>query len=250
MKFEKWLQQKCDKIIKFVKRRPYTSTFSLLFVLSFIPLIVWLCYFIGDCGFVLVKTSLTIDGYLGFYGAFLAFLGTVALSTIALWQNRVYQLDNQKLNQKIFEIQIFSNASFFKVESCKVVFDDDEMERFHLYVILRNVGKSIAMSVMPYEFEFSKIGYKVGKASEDVIIQVREQSEANILPQKSISIISEPLKYTMLNQEDYFAHISISIVSESQAQYDQEIQLHFKYTNGHLKYLNEYPSKFLKLYGN
>lgn len=247
MKFEEKLRQKCGSIIENIKGKPYTWGISAAILLIAIPLFFWICYFIGDSGFILIRTSLSIDAFLDFYGSFLAFLGTVALGALALWQNKRYQAENNKLNKKLFESQVFMNCAFFKTESCKVIFDEDT-KQFWINIYFRNVGKSIAICVLPYEFEFSKFGYRIGKSTDHVIIQVFDKAEANVLPGNLLLFTSNPIEYVLIDETEYFAHIIISIVSENQIQYDQEIQLHFKYFNGKLNYLNEYPSHFLELY--
>ena len=247
MKFEDKLRQKCKGIIENIKENPYTWGFSTIILLVVLPLIIWICYFIGDCGFILIRTSLTIDGFWVLYGSFLAFLGTVALGALALWQNKRYQTENNKLNKKLFESQVFMNCAFFKTESCKVIFDE-ETKRFWFNTYLRNVGKSTAICVLPYEFEFSKFGYRIGKLTDNVVLQIFDKTEANVLPSNLLLVTSNPIEYVLIDGNEYFAHITISIVSENQIQYDQEIQLHLKYFNGKLKYLNEYPSHFLELY--
>ena len=247
MRLEKWLRRNIENTAASIKARPYTWGFCLLIVFILIPLILWLCYYIGDCGFVLIRTSLTIDGLLGFYGSFLAFSGTAALGVLAFWQNRQYQAENKRLNKMLFEAQIFSNCAFFKTESCKIMFYE-EAEQFRLNIYFRNIGKSTAVFAMPYDLEFSKYEFKTGEASDKIAIQSPGQAETNILPEKLLCIASQSFKYRILNDEDYFAHITISIVSENQAQYDQEIQLRFKCINNKLTYVNEYSSKFLRLY--
>lgn len=89
----------CEKIFRSAKEKPYTSGISVVAFLVCMPSIIWICYFIGDCGYILIHTSLTVDGALCFLGSLLAFLGTVALGALALWQNKEANNINQKLSQ-------------------------------------------------------------------------------------------------------------------------------------------------------
>ena len=104
MKFEDKFRQRCKVIIENIKKSPYTWGLSTVILLVAIPLVLWFCYFIGDCGFILIKTSLTIDGFLDFYGSFLAFLGTVALGALALWQNHKFKIENDKAQSKLEQV--------------------------------------------------------------------------------------------------------------------------------------------------
>lgn len=76
-----------------IKIRPYTYLLWGTLTIIVVPIIIWLLYFIGDCGYVLLNISLSSGDALGFYGAFLSFIGTVVLGAIALWQ-----MKNRKLN--------------------------------------------------------------------------------------------------------------------------------------------------------
>lgn len=85
---------------------------SIVVVIIVLPILIWGTYFVGDCGFVLIKTSLGIGDALTFYGSILAFIGTVLLGALALWQNkkaneineRLLNLENSRENKILFEM--------------------------------------------------------------------------------------------------------------------------------------------------
>lgn len=91
----------CKKTKLKVKRNPYSYGLGVIVLLLIIPLIIWVAYYIGDHGYVVIKTSLSVDGVFGFYGAFLSFLGTIALGSLALWQNRKYKAENDESQKRL-----------------------------------------------------------------------------------------------------------------------------------------------------
>ena len=64
----------------------------------------WTLFFIGDQGYVLVNTSLSVGDALGFYGSLITFLGTISLSALVMWQSHQNRLKDEAyraLNDKI-----------------------------------------------------------------------------------------------------------------------------------------------------
>lgn len=67
--------------------------------LFIIPTIIFISYFIGERGYVLIYTNLSIGDALSFYGSVLSFLGTISLGIVALWQNhKANQINLRLLN--------------------------------------------------------------------------------------------------------------------------------------------------------
>lgn len=89
-------------------------------VLFLIPIIIFIAYFLGECGYALIYTNLSIGDALGFYGSVLSFLGTISLGIVALWQNhKANQINTRLLNiteeQEIPSVDIIScNLEEFK----------------------------------------------------------------------------------------------------------------------------------------
>lgn len=215
----------------------------LIFILA-IPIVINKAYKYGDFTGKGYYTLWEAKDVLAFYGSFLSFIGTVVLGALALHQNKVFKEENQKLLQA----QIFSSCAFYKVGSCKVIVDKDD-NTFKIVIYLRNIGKSLAVCTMPYEFELSKYGYKCEKQSKDVIIQASDISHSNVLCNGIIDFLSEPVSLKVLeNVKTIYIHLTLCIVSENQMQYDQVIRMKFENQNGELKYISEYPAKLLKLY--
>lgn len=94
---DNWVKSKTQSIWAKIKLKKYLYGFWCLIVLLFVPTTIWLAYYLGDCGYVLIKTSLSVGDALGFWGAFLTFLGTAGLGALAIWQNhKIQNLNNEK----------------------------------------------------------------------------------------------------------------------------------------------------------
>lgn len=98
-----WISKKCKNVMNSVIIKPYIYGFLCsLIVLVILPFLIWLIYYIGDSGFVLINTSLKVGEALYFYGVLLTFVSTVFLSSLVLWQNIRFNREN-KLSQDHIE---------------------------------------------------------------------------------------------------------------------------------------------------
>ena len=150
------MNEKEKSILRHIDKFKYTyPTFHILIrivaiVLLAFPVIIWIAYFIGDSGFILIRTSLGIGDALGFYGSLLAFLGTILLGALALWQNNKLNKINNDLVQQQYKPVI---TILFLLDIT------DEKERFRTYYrtvqrnekgILINNGYSSQQTYSPY----------------------------------------------------------------------------------------------------
>ena len=101
------------KIKEKVVKKPYLYGFLIIIILLLLPALIFILYFIGDHGYNLVYTSLTVGDALGFYGSLLSFLGTISLGALALWQN--YKLN--KVNQTLTALQLEEYTPYLIIES-------------------------------------------------------------------------------------------------------------------------------------
>ena len=114
------------------------------------PVIIWSAYFLADNGFVLIRTSLGVGDAFGFYGSILAFIGTVLLGALALWQNNKLNKINNDLVQQQYK-PIITVSPLLNIT--------DEMEKFRTFYrtvhrnengILINSGYSSEQTYYPY----------------------------------------------------------------------------------------------------
>lgn len=114
----------------------YKYLLSIIISLTIMPILIWVTYFTGDSGFILIRTSLGVGDALTFYASILAFIGTVLLGALALLQNfkfkkendiaqnrlermnaRILSLDDSREKQKLFEMY------FCFMEEVQKIFD-------------------------------------------------------------------------------------------------------------------------------
>ncbi len=88
-----------DKLWLRIKDKKYKFGFCCAIVFLIIPILIWFAYFIGDIWWG-IPTHITAGDALMFYGSFLAFLGTVALGSLALWQNHRLSKRNVILEER------------------------------------------------------------------------------------------------------------------------------------------------------
>ena len=76
---------------------------------------IWLIYLLGDHGVVFIHTSLGVGDALSFYGTVLTFVGTVALSALALWQNKQISLKSQEYTELVERNERQRNLPVLKI---------------------------------------------------------------------------------------------------------------------------------------
>ena len=107
-----WLESKCKDVILHIRNRPHKWGSILLLVILIIPCLIWLAYWIGDSGHVLIHTSLEVGDALNFYAALVGSIGTILLGVVAIWQTkkahllneRMFALERDKKNSEIFDL--------------------------------------------------------------------------------------------------------------------------------------------------
>lgn len=214
---------------------PFATIFALL--MPFVSMLI-----------VFFAISINIFDNPEFWYSYMGYFGTVILASLALWQNQVFKSENEKNNKKFMQAQIFSSCAFYKIASVKVTtFEDDN--NFVILIYMRNIGKSTAVCTLPYEFEFSKFGFKIGKQSHGVILEFSDETFPNTLSNELIEYRTKPISLDKIKEDKlYFVHLTLSIVSENQMQYDQTIQLQFKKKNEKLNYEKDISTQTFKLY--
>ncbi len=108
-----WVKELSTKIKDKIVMKPYLYGFWIAILLILFPALIFIAYYIGDHGYALVFTTLTMGDALGFYGSILSFLGTIALGALALWQN--YKLS--RTNQNLVMLQLEEYIPYLIIES-------------------------------------------------------------------------------------------------------------------------------------
>lgn len=180
------------------------------------------------------------------WGGVLSAVATVFLGIVAIWQNTEYKHQSDIAQDKLFKAQVFSSCPYFSVEDCDV--QTKSSNQFGYMVRLKNIGKTFAPFVMITELEFSKTMLFIGKKSKDVFNKCFDEEFLNVKFNEMIEFITMQIDYELLEGQIYYSHIILSVVSDNQVQFDQQITLKFKYENNELKYMEQAVSKFLELY--
>lgn len=140
--FGEIMNDRIKKLYKIVKRKvndkPYLYGFICILVLALIPIFIWLAFFLGNCGYVLINTSMTIDGAFQFYGSILAFIGTISLGMLAFWQNKRFKKENDKSQKKIMKLTAQSNNTYNQLLKL-------EKDKFRPYISI--IDKTIFFTV-------------------------------------------------------------------------------------------------------
>lgn len=92
MSMNERLKTAFQQVKRRVAKKPYLwVTIAIFLGLIIIPVCIWVAFFVGDNGFVIIHTSLEVGDALGFYGSILAFISTGVLGLIAVMQNNRLQ---------------------------------------------------------------------------------------------------------------------------------------------------------------
>ncbi len=148
-----------NKVFEFIKKHKVLSiSLAILFVviISFlIPLTInWLYTIPAWCSFFAVEWE--AKDALSFYGAVLAFLGTVVFSVLALWQNHRIQEANDKHTKLLEEMERKKNEPFIFVKS-SVAYGNASRLRLTIQNISDNLAEKLQASGFRIEDETGKI---------------------------------------------------------------------------------------------
>ena len=111
-----WIKNKVEFIKQKMKSKPYSSGLWIVILLFFIPILISWLYMLGSPNGE-PNTAFNASDLITLYGSFLAFLGTICLGSLALWQNQQLNCNNKKLANKVF---ISDNKTDTTLESLNV----------------------------------------------------------------------------------------------------------------------------------
>lgn len=96
------------------------------------------------------KTLWEAKDVLSFYGSFLAFLGTVALGVLALWQNK----KANDINKRLLEIEEVRSVPFLHIDSALSVVDDFREHGVDISIAFKNDTDSVINIVDVADLQF------------------------------------------------------------------------------------------------
>lgn len=225
-----------NKLVKHMKHHPYIyGGIFVLITLVFFPIIIWLCYYVGDLGLVLITTSLSAGDILGYYGTCLTFIGTTFLGIVAYKQNDFHNkaaadFDNANTQTPYLTICEVGSSS---IDATSALFERShyKIKGTKATVKIKNIGQGIATHLF-YKHWFGKLhnpedqkmDINLGvEDSFEIPIRVREE-DVNNIKQVTISYqniigfrYQQSLSYKLVNEvkeskenefeDEFFLHI-------------------------------------------
>ena len=185
-----------------------------------------------------------------FWYGYMSYFGTVCLAIVAVWQSNDFEDRTERRDKQLFKLQVYNNCSYFVTDSVEIITNCGENKvKFH--VRLRNTGKSNALSVILQDFEFGRYGYKIGKEATGEAHEFILKEYGYIAEQQTLEFTSPIINSDIIKSEkDCYAYFTMSILSDNQMMFDQEIQLRFCNNEDGLVYSGAFISKFFELYDN
>lgn len=205
---------------------PYLWARRLLIIFILVPTVIFLLYCIGDHGFILIDTSLTVGDALSFYGTLLSFIGTVALGILALYQN----IQANKINHRLLLLEEKEKVSFLiPVEELIIEFykePDSDYRISHTFMAnlvftLKNYFETIVhtFQITPrfltlqsndYFYHWEKVGFIFGISPKKIYYPSSKKFDAYF----SLSVPSDP-KFNPTNLDSFDACLQYSFTSTS-----------------------------------
>lgn len=183
-----------------------------------------------------------------FWYGYMSYFGTVCLAIVAVWQSNDFEEQAVRREKRLFNLQVYGSCAYFVVADVNVVKGNGK-NKLKLHVKFKNVGNGNALGVILQDFEFGKYGYKIGKNSKDQIDILLFEEYGYIAKQHLFEITSPEISCdTIVGKEECYAYFILTVVSDNQMMFDQEIQLRFGNDENGLTYRGAYMSRFFELY--
>ena len=180
------------------------------------------------------------------WGGVLSAAATIILGIVAVWQNIEYKRQSDITQDKLFKAQVFSSCPYFSINSCDINYSEDS--GFKIDIVVKNIGKTFAPWVMVTQLELSKSCFLLNKADNYAYSEIYENEYFNLKPEDFFIFHSDNINITLEEGKTYYLHLVLSVVSDSQVQFDQQITLKYEAKNDKLKCVGQAVSKFLELY--
>lgn len=212
----------------------------LYIVVLFLPLIVitpislWSQYFI-------------LDNPEFWYG-YMSYFGTVCLAIVAVWQSNDFEEQAVRREKQLFKLQVYGSCAYFVTDDVRIIKSSNE-NRLKFHIKFRNVGNGNALGVILQDFEFGKYGYRIGKSSNGQTHELILEEYGYIAKQHTFEVTPPEVNCNdVVGREECYAYLTLTVVSDNQMMFDQEIQLRFGNCENGLTYKGAYMSQFFELY--
>ena len=135
------------KMIEKIKAKKKVIIFLLVFGIFGVPVLIHILFKI-DIGIDWIEAEWTAGEFLAYYGNILSFLGTIVLSSLALWQNHEIKTESDRYTQYLERLEINKNMARFMSE--KIM---SEKNNKNLELGLMNISDNIAYDVTVSNFQ-------------------------------------------------------------------------------------------------
>jgi hypothetical protein len=149
MKFKE-VKHKVGKLLVWIKKHIAITIIILLFFIIGIPIIIHILFKI-NAPFSFLAAKWEAGDMLSYYGSILTFLGTILLGALALWQNHIIQLEAEKHEKMLENMEISKHTPFFDLQFHYY------NERDQIVIKLYNNSANLAQGINVFELKVYNI---------------------------------------------------------------------------------------------
>ena len=183
-----------------------------------------------------------------FWYGYMSYFGTVCLAIVAVWQSNDFAEQAMRRAKQLFKLQVYSSCAYFATDDVRIIKSNDG-KRLKFHIKFKNAGNGNALGIILQDFEFGKYGYKIGKSIDGQMHKLILEEYGYIAKQHALEITSPEVNCDdVVGREEYYVYLTLTVVSDNQMMFDQEIQLRFSNGENGLTYKGTYMSQFFELY--
>ena len=197
-----------------VRDKPYGCGCLGIATIFLIPVVIWVLYFIGDQGYVLINTSLAVGEALGFYGTFITFLGTMSLTALVIWQSH----QNRKKDEAYRALlDRFERDKYMPKFNCSFILVNHANFSTIIRLTVKNDSSNYAYNVVLSDFTFTrgeeKLDFEMLPPSYEIGNMAASNECVKEFTLKPLAIKAPFMLSFYINYKDKFKDIHRSVTS-------------------------------------
>ena len=162
-------------MIEKIKAKKKILIFLLVFAIFGVPVLIHILFKI-DIEIDWLKAEWTAGEILAYYGNALSFLGTIVLSSLALWQNQEIKMESDKYTKYLERLEINKNMARFTSE--KIM---SEKNNRNLEIALMNISDNIAYDVTISNFQLYENSILVWEKKDNLKFTGLKRNEKKVI---------------------------------------------------------------------
>lgn len=162
-------------MIEKIKAKKKILIFLLVFAIFGVPVLIHILFKI-DIEIDWLKAEWTAGEILAYYGNALSFLGTIVLSSLALWQNHEIKMESDKYTKYLERLEINKNMARFTSE--KIM---SEKNNRNLEIAFMNISDNIAYDVTISNFQLYENSILVWEKKDDLKFTALKPNEKKVI---------------------------------------------------------------------